>query len=114
MMMALLFLSMHRHPCRHQADDIALVTMALLPLIRNGIVALVAMTLLRSLSWHHCPPCNGIVIIINEQASLPSLQWHFVLVSMALLPLMHKCLCCCCNGDCHLHCNGISAVIKLA
>jgi hypothetical protein len=50
--------------------------MALLPLISNGIVALVAMAFMPSSSWHCCPLCNGIIIIIDVQASLLSLQWH--------------------------------------
>jgi hypothetical protein len=48
--------------------------MVLLLFIRTGIVALVALALLPSSSWHCCPCCNDIVVIINAQASLPSLQ----------------------------------------
>jgi hypothetical protein len=48
--------------------------MALLPLIRNSVVALIAMVLLPSSSWRHCPDRNGTVVIINVQASLPPLQ----------------------------------------
>jgi hypothetical protein len=48
--------------------------MAPSPLICNGIVALIAMALLLSSSWCHCPCCNGIIIIIDVQASLLSLQ----------------------------------------
>jgi hypothetical protein len=55
MMMALLLLSMHRCPCHCRDGVIALVTMALLPLIRNGVVALIAMVSLLSSSWHHRP-----------------------------------------------------------
>jgi hypothetical protein len=69
--------------------------MALLPLIRNGFVALVAMALSPSSSWHCCPCCNGIVAIIDvvaliarhqagmvavdAQAFLPLLQWQLLL-----------------------------------
>jgi hypothetical protein len=42
MMMVLLPLLMFRHPCHPQAGVISLVTMALLPLICDGDVALVA------------------------------------------------------------------------
>jgi hypothetical protein len=74
MTIALLPLSMRRHPCCCQASVIALVTMVLLPLIRNSVVVLVAMVLLLSSSWCHCPCYNGAVIIINAQASSPSSQ----------------------------------------
>ncbi len=83
MMMALLPLLMCRRPCHHQAGIVALVTMALLPLIRDGIVALVATALLPSPSWHCRSCCNGVTVIINAQAFLPSLQW---------------CCCPCCDG----------------
>jgi hypothetical protein len=90
MMMAMLPLSMHRRPCHCQAGAIALVTMALLPLIRDGVVALIAMTLLPSSSWHCCPCYNGVNVIIDMQASLPSLQWLCcpvsAVVELALLP----------------------------
>jgi hypothetical protein len=55
MTMALLPLLMHRCPCRCQDGAVSLVTMASLPLIHNGVVALIAMALLLSSSWHHCP-----------------------------------------------------------
>jgi hypothetical protein len=80
--------------------------MVLLPLIQDGIVALVAMTLLPSSSWRLCHCCNGVVVIIdvvalvarahhqagvvplrdgivavNAQASLPLLQWQLSLLS---------------------------------
>ncbi len=73
MTMALLLLSMHRHPCHCQAGVVTLTTMALFPLIHSGVVAHVVMALLLSLSWHCYPHCNCIVIIINAQASLLSL-----------------------------------------
>jgi hypothetical protein len=76
---------------------ISLVTMALLPLIRNGVVALVMIALLPSSSWHHCPHCNGVIAIINvialvacqqagiaavdAQAYLPVSRWQMLLSS---------------------------------
>ncbi len=74
MTMALLPLSICRHPCHCQDGVIALVSMALSPLICNVVVALVAMASLLSSSWHHHPCCNHVVVIINAQGSLPSLQ----------------------------------------
>jgi hypothetical protein len=71
MTIALSPLSMRRRPCHCHDGAIALITLALLPLIRDGIVALVVM----ALSWCCCPWHNGIVVIINVQASSPSLQW---------------------------------------
>jgi hypothetical protein len=76
---------------------VSLVTMAPLPLIRNGVVALVVIASLPSLSWRRCPHRNGVVVIINVialfacqqagiaainvQASLPFLQWQILLLS---------------------------------
>jgi hypothetical protein len=76
---------------------VSLVTMALLPLIQDGVVALVVIALLPSSSWHCCPHCYGVVIIINvivlvarwqagiaavdAQAYLPVLQWQMLLSS---------------------------------
>jgi hypothetical protein len=53
--MALLPLLMHRHPCYCQDGVISLVKMASFSLVRNGVVALIAMASLLSSSWHHCP-----------------------------------------------------------
>ncbi len=58
MTMALLLVSMHIRPCSCQDGVVTLVTMALLPLILNGVVTLIAMVLLLSSSWHHCPAFN--------------------------------------------------------
>jgi hypothetical protein len=55
MTVALMPLSMHRRPCRCLDGVISLITMASLPLIYNGVVALIAMASLLSSSWHHCP-----------------------------------------------------------
>jgi hypothetical protein len=83
-----------------------------LPLISNGIVALVGMTLLLSSSWHCCPHCNGIVVIINVIALVAHCQAGIIsLIVMALLPSMHRCLHRCCNGDCQSCHNGIVALV---
>jgi hypothetical protein len=42
--------------------------MAPLPLIPNGVVALIAMASMTSSSWRYCPCCNGIIVIIDVQA----------------------------------------------
>jgi hypothetical protein len=68
--------SMRRHLCHCKAGILALRTMVSLPLIHDGVVALVAMALLLSTSWHCRPHCNGTIVIINAQASSPSSQWH--------------------------------------
>jgi hypothetical protein len=77
---------------------VSLVTMASSPLIvYNGVVALIVIALLPSLSWCCCPHCNRVVIIIdvialiacwqagitavNAQASLPLLRWQMLLLS---------------------------------
>jgi hypothetical protein len=66
--MALLLLSMRRHPCRHQNGILSLVTMVLLPLICDGVVTLVMIVLFPSSSWRHCPHCNGAVVFVNFNA----------------------------------------------
>ncbi len=94
MTMVLLLLLMCRCPCCHQACVVTLLTMALSPC--NSVVALVTMALLPSSSWHCCPHCNGIIIIIDAQASLQSIQWHccrwctgvFSIVAMAIVALV--------------------------
>jgi hypothetical protein len=71
--------------------------MASLPLIRDGVVALVVIASLLSSSWRRHPHRNGILIIIdvialmarwqagiaavNAQASLPLSQWQLLLSS---------------------------------
>jgi hypothetical protein len=78
--------------------------MALLPLIRNSVVAIVVIALSPSSSWCCCPHCNGVVVIINvialvahwqagiaaidAQGSLPLLRWQLLLLS-------RWCHCCC-------------------
>jgi hypothetical protein len=88
---------MHRHACRCQDGVVSLVTMVLLPLICDVVVALVVIALLLSSSWHCCPRCNGVIVIINvitlvahqqagiatvdAQESLLLLQWQLLLSS---------------------------------
>jgi hypothetical protein len=83
---------------------ISLVTIASLPLIHNSDVDLVVIALLPSSSWHCCPHCNGVVVIINVivlvarrqagiaavnlQAYLPVSRWQ-----MLLLSRWHHCRC---------------------
>jgi hypothetical protein len=75
-MMESLLLLMQRCPCHCQDGIVSLVTMALLPLIRNGVVALVVIALLLSSSWHCCPHHNGIVVIIDVIACCLLASWH--------------------------------------
>jgi hypothetical protein len=107
---------MYRCPCHCWDGFVALVTMASSLLIYDGIVALIAMVLLSSSSWHCCPCCNGIVVIINvvalvachqagivaidAQASSPLSWWQLSLLSWW--------------QRCHCWCPGISGVAKLA
>ncbi len=111
MTMALLPISMHRHPCCCQAGVVALITIALLPLIRNGIVALFAMALSPSSSWC-CPPCcNGIAITIDLVPLIACCQAGVAaLVVMALSLLMCRRLHCC-NGNCCSCQDGIVAIV---
>ncbi len=76
---------------------IFLVTMASLPLIYNGVVALILIALLLSSSWHCCLHRNVVIVIINiialvarwqagiaavdVQAYLLVLQWQLLLLS---------------------------------
>jgi hypothetical protein len=62
MTMVLLQLLMPRRPCRCQDGVVSLVTMALLPLICDGVVALVVIASLLSSSWQCCPHCNDVII----------------------------------------------------
>ena len=112
--MVSLLLLMRRRPCHCQAGVIVLVTMALLPLIRNGIVAL--------LQWHYCHPQAGIIALV-AMALLSSLMRRHpccycdgvvALVVMALLQLKWRGLCHNCNGFCCPHSNGVSVVVELA
>ncbi len=56
MTMALSPLSMHRRPFRCGDGVAALVTMASLLLIRNGVVP--------SLQWHRCCPQAGVIALL--------------------------------------------------
>jgi hypothetical protein len=68
---------------------VSLITMVLLPLIRCGVVALVAIALLLSSSWHCCPHCNGAVIIINVIALVACWQAGIAAVdAQAYLPVL--------------------------
>jgi hypothetical protein len=88
--------------------------MALLPLIRNGVVALVAMALLLSSDWHCCPHCNDIVVIIDVLAIVARCQAGVVtLIVMVLLPSMRRHLCCCCNGNCRSRHKVVIAVVDV-
>ncbi len=67
-----------RHPCHHH----------------NGVFALIALVLLPLMHRHLCHGCNGhchphddgIIAIVDVQASLPSSSWHCH--PLALLPLI--------------------------
>jgi hypothetical protein len=106
MTMASLPLSMRRCPCCHHAGVVALVTMALLPLIRKGVVSLIAIVV-------------DLVAMVSLSSSMRRHPHHHhngivALVQMAFLPLIRRHLCHCHNGNCCLCCDGISAVVKLA
>ncbi len=83
---------------------VSLVTMALPPLIRDGVVALVVIALLPSSSWHHFPHPNCVIVIIDDialiicwqagiaavdlQVYLPVSRWQMLLSSR-----WHHCRC---------------------
>jgi hypothetical protein len=77
--------------------------MALLPLIRDDVVALVMMALPPSSSLHFCPHCNGVVIIINVIALVAHWQAGVVAVNGQV--------CHCCDGNCCSCHDGIIAVV---
>jgi hypothetical protein len=114
MTMALLPLLICRCPCCYQAGIVALVTMALLPLIRNGFVALDAMALSLSSSWHCCPCCNGVIAIIDVVALVACHQVGIIAVdAQAFLSLLRDC----CSSNCVIaiiNAQGICAVADLA
>jgi hypothetical protein len=81
--------SMCKHPCRHHNGVVALIAMVFLPLMHrhlchccgghchprcNGISAVVKLA--QSSSWCCCPCDNGVVAVIDTQASLLSLRLH--------------------------------------
>jgi hypothetical protein len=86
MMMELLPLLMCRHCYCCQDGVITLVTMAPLPFICNGIVALVMMVLFLSSSWRHHPHCNVVVIInvLALNAHCHQLIWSWGRQAMAM------------------------------
>ncbi len=109
--MALSPLSMRRHPCYCQDDVVTLVTMVSLPMIRDRVVAHVGW-------WHCCPQASvvALVAMVSLSSSMRRCSCHHcngivARVVMALLPTMHRGLCCCCNCDCHSHDNGAVAVV---
>jgi hypothetical protein len=112
MTMVLSPLSMRRCPCRCPAGVVALITMVLLPLIRNNVVAFVTTASMPSSSWHCCPCHNGVGVIINAQVSLPSCNGIVALVVMALLLLMYRRLCRCRDCNCRPHDNGVVAIVN--
>jgi hypothetical protein len=68
---------------------ISLVTMVLLPLIRNGIVALIVIALSPSSSWRCCPHCNCVLVIINVIALVARWQAGIAAVNVqAYLPVL--------------------------
>ncbi len=90
------------------------LTMPLLPLIHDFVVALVMMASMLSSNWCYCPCCNGVIIIIDviafaahwqsdiiavdAQVLLPLLQWQ-----LSLLPQW-----CCCRCQC----AGVSPLLS--
>jgi hypothetical protein len=80
------------------------------------------MVLLPTLQWRYCCPQAGVIALI-VMASLSSLMCRrpcchcndiVALVVMALLLLMCRRLCRHGCGNCCPHCDGISAIVKLA
>jgi hypothetical protein len=116
--------SMRRHLCRlcrRRGGVVALVTMALLPLpVRRHlaivelaspplslVIELASLPLMRRHLCHHCdcdcrPHHDGVVTVVDAQASLLLLSWCVIaLVTVALSPLIL------------IH-DGVVAVLKLA
>jgi hypothetical protein len=78
--------------------------MALLPLIHNGVVALVMIALLLSSSWHH-----ALIAMVSLSSSMSLPLW--LVGKLASPPSMRRHLCRCCNGNyCSRH-NGVVAVV---
>ncbi len=126
-------LSMRRclHSC--QASVVALIAHH-----RVGIIPLVMMALLQSMrrwlchccNWDCCTHYDGVVAIVDAQASLPSLRWHCCSCNNGIVALDLQQHCCpCCDGfvaipklalspslqlrHCHHHCTGILAIITM-
>jgi hypothetical protein len=66
---------------------ISLVTRMLLPLICNGVVALIVIVSLPSSSWRCCPHSNGVVVIINVIALVACRQAGIAAVAQVSLPV---------------------------
>jgi hypothetical protein len=63
--------------------------MASLPLICDGVVALVVIASSLSSSWHCCPHCNGVLVIIDIITLVACWQAGIVAVDVqASLPLL--------------------------
>jgi hypothetical protein len=129
----LLFSSWHGYPC---CNCVAIISAQASLRSRRlchccvNIVALIAMALLPASSWCCCSCHDGIVTIINAQASLSLSQWcHCPCCASAipnivrpLMPLLHR-RCCpyhadlfalTLHGRCHRHCSGVVAPVMLA
>ncbi len=107
--MVLLPLMMRRHLRHCQASIVTLIAHH-----QAGIVALVVLALLSLMRRHlHCchdckccPHDDGIVAIVNAQASLSLSSWCQCLCNNCIAALDLQWCCCPC-------CNGIIAVLKL-
>jgi hypothetical protein len=108
--MTLLTLSMCRHLFCCQASLITLIACC-----QAGVVALVVMALLPLMRRHCCCCCNcnccpldnGIVAIVNAQASLLLLRWHCCPCNNGVVALDPQWRCCPCL-------DGIVPLLKLA
>jgi hypothetical protein len=71
------------------------------------IVALVTMVLILLLMCRRLRRCQAsiVALVVHHQAGIVTL------LVMPLLSLMCRCLCHCCNWDCHPHDNGIVAIV---
>jgi hypothetical protein len=70
---------------------VTLVTIALLPLIRDGVVALFMIALLSSSSWCCCPQHNGVVVIIDLIALVARWQAGVAAINaQAYLPVSRR------------------------
>ncbi len=110
LMMALLPLLMHRHLHHCQTSIIALVSRC-----PGGLVALIVMALLPSMHrhiCHHsnfdcCPHDNGVLAVVDAQASLTLLSCHCCPHNHGVVILDLQWRCCPC-------CNGVVTILKLA
>jgi hypothetical protein len=108
--MELLPLLICRHLCHCQASVVTLVAHH-----QAGVVGLVMMSLLPSMHRHLCHHCNcgccphdnGVVAIVNVQASLPSSSWCPCPRNNGIVALDPQWHCC-------PHHDGAVAILKLA